>query len=191
MGKAFYDTVESVKNLYDASLDEMPYRFITYVVFCLLMEALIAYFVAKRISEKENEIGVIIQGSFRSNFAYVGIPLATMFFTDAGQIQLLTSEISLLSIVIIPILNVMAISILTRYSDQQTGKDHLWKKIFNGIIRNPCIISVFLGIFVLLFRAAVPTSAFFVRDRLSFLYKIVSYCASMATPFAWVPALMI
>ena len=172
------------KNLYDSSLDDMPYTFIIFVVCMILLEIFISRIVAGSVSEKRDQIGVIMQGSFRSNFAYVGIPLATMFFTDPALIARTSTEISLLSIFVIPLFNISSVLVLTRYADNEDGSE-LLKRSLMGILKNPCIISVFCGILVLLFRQAVPASAFFIRDQLSFLYKGLGYFASMATPFAF------
>ena len=59
------------KNLYDSSLDDMPYTFIIFVVCMILAEIFISRIVAGSVSEKRDQIGVIMQGSFRSNFAYI------------------------------------------------------------------------------------------------------------------------
>jgi predicted permease len=172
------------KNLYDSTLDVIPVGFITFVVVMILFEALICVFVAKALAEKRNEIGVIIQGGFRSNFAYIGIPLASMFFTDPAMLQRTSSEISLVSIFTIPLFNVLAVVALMAYSDDKDDTDFL-KKSLSGILKNPCIISIFCGILVLLFRLIVPSGAFFVRDSLPFIYKVLGYLASMSTPFSF------
>ncbi|MBQ6333776.1 MAG: AEC family transporter [Erysipelotrichaceae bacterium] len=172
------------KNLYDSDLDGLPYRFIVFTVLALLVEIFLSFIIAGKISDKRSQTGVIIQGSFRSNFAYIGIPLATMFFTDEALIARTQSEISLLSIFVIPIFNVVSVIALLKYTDNKDDTSLLNRSI-HGILRNPCIISVVCGLMVLLIRLAIPSCAFLIRDHLSFVYKILSYLSSMSTPFAF------
>ena len=172
------------KNLYDSTLSVFPVKFISFVVIAIFVEVFLSFLFAKTIADQREQIGVIIQGSFRSNFAYIGIPLASMFFADGELLSGLSSEISLLSIFVIPLFNIFAVIALTIYSENKDDTS-LLKKSFLGILRNPCIISIFLGLLVILFRMMVPSSAFFVRDRLPFLYKALGYLASMSTPFAF------
>ena len=68
------------KNLYDSVLTEIPYRFIIFVVISIIAEFILGIILAKAISDRKNQEGVIVQGVFRSNFAYIGIPLSTMMF---------------------------------------------------------------------------------------------------------------
>ncbi len=171
------------KNLYDSVLDSIPFHLIIYVVVSIALEFVIATFFARAISDKRNQIGVIIQGCVRSNFAYVGIPLSTLMFTDAEMIARTSSEISILSIFVIPMFNVLAVIALTYFGNSQKQGNLLGKTLKN-IMHNPCIISISLGLVVLIFRMIVPQSAFFIKDHLSFIYKVIGYLASMSTPLA-------
>ena len=172
------------KNLYDSNLEKIPYRFITFLVFAILIEILISFLAAKKIAERREETGVIIQGLFRSNFAYIGIPLASMFFTDAALLERTSSEISLASIFVIPLFNIFAVISLSAYTDDKDDTSLLKKSVY-GILKNPCIISIFCGVIVLLLRLIVPGASFFVRDQIPFVYKVLGYLASMSTPFAF------
>ena len=170
------------KNLYDSDLDAMPYRFIIFVAAAILAEVMISSVYAKSLSRDENETGVIAQGCFRSNFAYIGIPLASMFFTDSALLARTSSEISMVSIFVIPMTNIFALLALM---GKEGDKKDLWKRSVKGIVTNPCIVSIGCGILVLLFRAAVPSVSFFIRDHMSYLYKVLSYLAGMSTPFSF------
>lgn len=172
------------KNIYDSSLSQISYHFFIFVIVAIICEALLSVFIAHRIADKKNEIGVIIQGSFRSNFAYIGIPLATMFFTDNMLIQKTSSEISMLSVFVIPLFNIISVLALSFYREDKSNTDIL-KRSIKGIISNPCIISIFCGILVLLLRIIIPQSAFFIQNKLPFVYKVLGYLASISTPFAF------
>ncbi len=172
------------KNLYDSKLDRLPYRFIIFLVISILLEIILSFVFAKLIAENGKEEGVIAQGSFRSNFAYIGFPLAAMFFTDEALIQRVNSEISLASIFVIPLFNVFAVIALLKGKEEKDGRGML-KRSFNGIIRNPCILSVFAGMTVLLLRILIPSVSFFVKNDLLWVYQALSYLSSMSTPLAF------
>ena len=172
------------KNLYDSSLSDLPYRLIIFVLAAIMAEFVCAVFIAKALSSTRKQTGVIIQGLFRSNFAFIGIPLATMMYTDEETIAFVSKNISLLSIFVIPLFNVLAVVSLAYFNEHGNSEDLLGKTLGN-IARNPCIRGICAGLLVLLFRAIVPQSAFFVRDQLPFVYKTLSYLASMSSPLAF------
>ena len=172
------------KNLYDSSLDSFPIGFISFVVIAILVEFVISLIAANLIADRKNQKGVIIQGATRSNFAYLGIPLATMMFSDPELIGQLRSEISLASIFVIPVFNIVSVCALAYYSDKNENEKIL-KRTFKGLISNPCIDSILLGLFVLMIRSLVPSVIFLIKDRLSFIYTVLSYLSSMSTPFAF------
>ena len=172
------------KNLYDSSLESVPFRFLLLTVCGILIEILLSWIIANKIASKRNETGVIIQGSFRSNFAYLGIPLATTFFTDPALVQQTTTELSLTAAVVIPLYNIFSVLALTRYGNDKDDTSLLKRSVL-GILKNPCIISVVCGIIVLLYRGMMPSASFFIRDQIPFLYKVLSYLAQVSTPFAF------
>ena len=171
------------KNLYDSVLNEIPYRFIIFVVISIIAEFVLGIILAKAISDRKNQEGVIVQGVFRSNFAYIGIPLSTMMFTESQLVTQTSNEISIITIFTIPLFNVLAVGALTYMNDHQSDENLLAASLKN-LAKNPCIISVCLGIAVLLLRMAVPSVSFVMKDRFGFIYKVLGYLASMSTPFS-------
>ena len=172
------------KNLYDSSLDVFPIKLVIFVIIGILAEFIVAYFAAQLIADRKEEKGVIIQGVVRSNYVYIGIPLASMMFADSSLIALTRSEASMLSIFIVPLFNVICVMALVYYSENQDDGQVMNRTIRN-ILRNPCILSILLGLLVLLIRLIFPASAFFIKNDFSFLYKVLTYLAEMSTPFAF------
>ena len=170
------------KNLYDSQSDAMPYRFIIFVVLAICAEAILSWVFGKMTSEKQDETGVIAQGCFRSNFAYIGIPLSTMFFTDQTLLSKVSSEMSMVTIFVVPIMNVFALLVLM---DQEGDRRGMFQRTLKKLMLNPNIIAIALGIGVLLFRMAVPSASFFIKDHMSYVYKALSYLSSMSTPFSF------
>ena len=171
------------KNLYDSALSAFPVRMSLFTAAAILMEFAIAVLLAKRISYTKRQQGVIVQGSFRSNFAYVGIPLSTMMFGDEVLSAAARNEISMLSVIVIPMFNILSVFALT-YMNETEGASDLWKSTFRRLRTNPCILSVLSGMVVLLLRVLFPSVSFFVRDQLNSVYMVISYLANMSTPFA-------
>ena len=171
------------KNLYDSVTDGFPVGLVVFTVAAIIAEFILSVFFARAISDRRNQIGVIIQGCVRSNFAYVGLPLSTLMFTQSDLIAQTSNKISILSIFVIPLFNILAVTALTMYgeSDQQ-GK--MLTRTLGNLRKNPIIISILAGIAVLLIRMVFPQSAFFMKNNLNFIYKVLGYLAAMSTPFA-------
>lgn len=180
----FYALLSSTlfKNLYDSTLSSIPYNLITLTVLSILGEFIVSIFIAKAIADHKNQIGVIIQGAVRSNFAYIGIPLASMMFAESELVSRTSSEISILSIFVIPMFNILSVVALVCFNGKED--ENPFRKTMLNIVKNPCIISIVLGLLVQLVRIVVPGSAFFIKDHLNFIYKVVGYFASMSTPLA-------
>ena len=180
----FYALLSSTlfKNLYDSTLAEAPYNLIVLVILSIIGEFIISIFIAKAISDRRNQIGVIIQGAVRSNFAYIGIPLASMMFAESELVSKASSEISIISIFVIPLFNILSVVGLACFNDKED--EGIVRKTLTNIAKNPCIISIVLGLIVLLVRALIPSSTFFIKNNISFLYKVIGYLASMSTPLA-------
>ena len=185
MKLCFYVLLSSslFKNLYDSSLADLPFTLIIFTLIFVGLDFVVGIFVAKALSDNKSQMGVIIQGIFRSNFAYIGIPLASMMFTESELVATTASRISLLSMFVIPAFNVLSVVSLIVFNENKDGEKLLSKTIRN-IAKNPCIISIALGILVLLFRSAVPAASFFIKDHLNPIYKVIGYFASMSTPLS-------
>ena len=122
----------------------------------------------------------LLQSTFRSNNALIGIPLAESLFGELGVIAA-----SLLSAAIIPMFNILAVISLSLF--RQGSEKPSVKKIFVGIVKNPLVDAIFLGIFMLVIRS------FFVKMNISFrlsdisvLFSVMKTLSGAATPLALV-----
>lgn len=114
--------------------------------------------------------GAMIQGIYRGNFAILGVPLAINMFGEAGA-----APTSLLLPFTIPIYNALAVVILTVFSPENNEKKGIsLKKILYGIITNPLIIGILLGLPFALFHWQLPT----------LVSKSLSQIASLTTPLS-------
>lgn len=151
-----------------------------YIIFSVVASIIVFFGAAlssKLVSNDRPQRAVLVQASFRSNYALVGIPLATSLFGDEGG--MIATVLSAFSI---PIFNILAVICLTVFTDK--GKLDA-KKILLGIAKNPLILSILLG-FVCLGIRAVFTH-FDIGFRLSSvtpLYSAMSQLSAASTPIA-------
>lgn len=160
------------------NLAEMKFGYALYAVVSLIIITIAATPFVIMFSKKKNQRGVLLQSIFRSNYALIGIPLASALFGDEGVIVA-----TLLSAVIVPIFNMLAVVSLSVFKEEKSKIDI--KGILIEILKNPLIQAIFMGLIVLGIRAL------FVRFDVGFrllditpLEKVLSYLSNMATPLA-------
>lgn len=123
--------------------------------------------------------GVLLQAVFRSNFAIIGLPLATMLFGEAGA-----RTAALLSMVTIPLFNVLAVISLSVFVGDGAKKPSA-REVLHNIITNPLILGVLAGVLVLALRALFARLGWAFRlTDIPGLYDAIDMAASAATPLA-------
>lgn len=152
-----------------------------YVVFAMVATVLIfllAIPLSKFISKDNRQRGAMIQASFRSNYAFIGIPLATSLYGEEGAMIA-----TVLSAFAIPLFNILAVICLTAYGEK-SGKPSI-KKVLFGIIKNPLILSIFLGFLCLIVRKLFFNFAIDFRlSDLTPVYSVLTQFGKTATPLA-------
>ena len=172
-------------NVYEIeSLGSVNWRAAVYSVFAVLLFCALGFLCCRLFVKKQEQKGVIIQCSFRSNHAIIGIPLAQ----SLGGAEAL-SFACLLSAVAIPLFNVLAVLCLSHYSagDEKPHFSDTLKKT----VKNPLIIAVACGAAFLLVRSFLPKGAdgeavFTIKNNLPFLWNALSSAAKIASPLALV-----
>lgn len=172
------------KNLYDAEFVEIPWKLIVFVIICIIAIFILSLVYVILFVKDNKQKGVMIQGFMRSNYAFIGIPLATALFEAGSPSEIKAGTcVALISVFCIPLFNMLSVVALSLFVDNKDNKVD-YKKILVNIAKNPLIIGIFFGILVLLFRKLVPDSTFFVKNNLPFLYKFIANVSSIATPLA-------
>lgn len=111
--------------------------------------------------------GAFIQGTCRSNFAILGVPLAVNMFGEAGG-----QTIAIAMPFVILMFNSYSVIILSIFSGG-TQKVN-FKSILKNVVTNPLIIAVVLGLPFMFFGIPIPTAA----------SKTLSYLSNLCTPLA-------
>lgn len=133
-----------------------------------------------RVAVKQpSQKGVLLQAVFRSNFAIIGLPLATTLFGEAGA-----RTAALLSMVTIPLFNVLAVISLSVFVGDGAKKPSA-REVLHNIITNPLILGVLAGVLVLALRALFARLGWAFRlTDIPGLYDAIDMAASAATPLA-------
>lgn len=139
-----------------------------FVLFCLVV-TLASIGIAAGISclWKERALrGEFIQASYRSSAALLGAALIQNIYGNAGMAPLMMLGS-------VPLYNIMAVVVLTFFQPEERTLDAaVMKKTIRGIVTNPIIIAIAVGLFWSALRIPMP----------QILHKTVSSIGAAATP---------
>lgn len=143
----------------------------SFVLFCFsvtLLCILLAFFLSLFFRKKYSQ-GEFIQAAYRSSAALLGIALIQNIYGDSGMAPLMI-------IGSVPLYNIMAVIVLEFFKPAQTRKKGLDKKLLlhtiRGILTNPILIGIFLGILWSVLRLPMP----------KMLDKTLAHVSNLATP---------
>ncbi|MBQ9837907.1 MAG: AEC family transporter [Oscillospiraceae bacterium] len=153
------------------------------VMYCVVIVAVIfvlGLLTAVLTTKVPERRGVILQCTFRSNFAIIGLSLAGALGGDGAM-----AVAAIVSAFTIPVFNILAVIALSVFVGG--GKPDV-KKILLNIVKNPLIIGVVAGLVCLGIRALQEQIfghvVFALNDQTKFLYKALSNLKAIASPFA-------
>ncbi|MHB9306594.1 AEC family transporter [Fusobacterium polymorphum] len=144
------------------NLKLLAYAFI--IIFIIVFLAWLIYM--PKVKEKK-KLSVLIQGVYRGNFVLFGLAIVDSIYGKEGL-----ATVSLLTIVVIPTFNVLAVIILEYYSGREISKLKLLKQVF----KNPLIIATLSGLIFIAFKINLPKP----------VYKTLSDISKIATPLAFI-----
>lgn len=189
----FINVYDNMHSFADIRWDVVLY---SVVVICIIFG--LGLLTAVLTTKRSDRRGVILQCTFRSNFAIIGLPLVERLGGDTA----LAGIISAFSIPVFNILAVIALSVfvgkreeavqleITDSSDMKSVKRGRGvKNILLNIVKNPLIIGVAVGLLFVAVReieraicgGEVP---FAFNKQLKFLYIAVSDIKAIASPLA-------
>ena len=162
------------------SFSEINPVFVLYGIGMVIVIFLLAVAVTCAFTKDGAKRGSLIQAMFRSNYAIIGIPLATSLFGDKGA-----AAAGVMSAFCVPMFNMLGVITLSIFNGNgEKGKINV-PKILLGIVKNPLIIATVLGLLTLAVRELFVLWGveFRLRD-IEFLYKTLENLKSICTPFA-------
>ena len=170
--------VYNIENFASIRWDVVIYCIVILLVIFVL--GLVSAVMTTNIPERR---GVILQGTFRSNMAIMGLSLASVL---GGPEAIATSAI--VSAFTLPVMNVLAVIALTIFVKPDDASKVSVGSILKGIITNPIIDGILVGMVFLLFRALqiriFGRVVFALNDQLKWVYTALSNIKTMASPFA-------
>lgn len=160
------------------SLAAIKPDYILYAVIAIILIFALCIPAVMRVTDRGDRRGALLQACFRSNYALIGIPLAASLFGQEG-----VSVATLLSAASIPLFNILAVISLSVFGKGENRPST--KKILLGIVKNPLIQSILLGIIILGLRAVfVENDIPFRLTQLRPIYTVLGYLSNLATPLA-------
>lgn len=125
-------------------------RFVLFCFFVTVFSIAAAFCVSMLITKERSLRGEFTQAAFRSSAAILGIAYAQNIFGNAGMVPLMMLGA-------VPLYNVMSVIILSLTAPGSGGLDRKsMKNALIGIVTNPIIIAIFLGLAFSLIRIPVP-----------------------------------
>ena len=163
------------------SFSSVPWDLTLYGAGMVLIIFLLGYFLTPGLTKEPGRKGVLLQSTFRSNTAVIGISLAQALGSDEA-VQVAT----VITAVCVPLLNVLAVVALSLYRPNGGKLDG--KKLLKNIVTNPLILGIAAGFFCIALRTAEKavfgSAVFTLSGNLKFLYSALRQAGSIATPFA-------
>ncbi len=161
------------------SFSDINAGFILYGIGAVLVIFFLAIGICCLFTKDPAKRGALIQGVFRSNYAIIGIPLATSLFGDAGA-----AAAGVMSAFCVPTFNILGVIALSIFNGGERKKVNVGK-ILLGICKNPLIIGTVAGLAVLGIRTGFEAAGISFRlSDIEFLYKSLQNVKSVCTPFA-------
>jgi len=177
----FFLPVQLFCNVYSIDgLSYMNWRSIGYilsgVLFCLLLGLLAAcLFILDR-----GQRGVIVQASFRSNQAILGLPLANALGGEAAM-----AFAAMATSLCVPLYNVLAVVVLTFFGSGG-GRRLSLKTLLRRLAANPLILGALSGILAVVVRQFLPevdgTPVFTIQNQLPSLFGALTSLSKVASP---------
>lgn len=163
------------------SLKEIRLTLLVYVLISCVVLTALGWVSAQIFTNQRNRRGVMIQNSFRSNFAIIGILVASALGGKEGGAVAASMQAPA-----IIYYNVVAIFCLAVYSDRPDRAVSL-RGILRELVTNPMLIGQIGGLTCLAVRELIPrgtdgTLIFSLSGTLPFLYAPISSLAAMASP---------
>lgn len=140
-------------------------KFVLFCFFVTIVSILIVTIISFFIKRKDNQ-GEFIQASYRSSAALLGIALIQNIYGKATMAPLMI-------IGSVPLYNIMAVIVLSLFSpERKTFNKEVLIKTCQGIITNPILIGIGIGLLWSLLKIPMPVM----------ISKTVSSVGHMATP---------
>ena len=146
-------------------------KLIIYVCLCACLLCGLLFFIVPLFVKDPKRRGVMIQGTFRSNFLLFGVPLGLSIGGNEGAVLA-----AVVASFYVPIINMLSVISLYVFSESENKS---LKSAFSGIVKNPLIIGGVSGLIFSVIRNSIGFEIPTMIDTTLFNIK------SAATPIAF------
>lgn len=170
-------------NVYDIeSLSTIKIDVVIYTVCAVCLLFLLSFTAARSTNDPQRK-GVVMQCVYRSNYAIIGLPLANAL---GGAEAMAVAAI--VSAFLIPLYNTFAVISLSVFITEDNSKKIDAKKLLRGVVTNPLIIGVVLGLLCLGLRQLqmnlFDKLVFSLSRDTAFLYTVLRNVMTITSPLA-------
>lgn len=160
------------------NLGELDFGYILYGSVAVLIIFLVSIPLVMAFTKDNSQRSILLQATYRSNYALIGIPLATSLFGEEGAIIA-----TVFSAITIPLFNILAVISMSVFSNEK--KKISIKNTLLEIVKNPLIQGIFAGAVVLLIREVfgIMDIGFRLAD-VKPIYQTLTNLSNVATPLA-------
>ncbi len=174
------------KAIYDADFSNVNVSYILFIIISLFAFFIIGWIVYGIVYRKSGKVGTVLQSLMRSNYTLIGIPLVLMIFSEgSAEYANASALVSLVAAFFLPcntILSVLALALCDKKENVNIKQTLL--NALKGIVKNPLIISIFIGLVFSLGRYFFFPGVYFLKDNLAPVYKVINYLSQLSTPLA-------
>lgn len=115
------------------------------VVFLGMFASIIAaYFIAYLLKVPAASVGTFVQGAYRGNLLYIGLPIIIYSFYGEQNAEQMQNTAAIVLGFIVPFYNILAVIVLL--ASQHKIDRHIFAKIFSSVLTNPFFIACVAGI---------------------------------------------
>ena len=124
----------------------------------MIVSIILGYLVALLLRLPRVSVGAFVQGAYRSNLAYVGLPVVLLSLA-ASHSQPMSGGDSLAVLAIaflIPVYNLTAVVVLLAGRPMEPGAGHAARQILRAMVTNPLVLSCAAGLLFVAFGWKLP-----------------------------------
>ena len=160
-------------------LSTIDFGFMGFSAIALLIVFFLAIPVAILVARQKNRRGVLIQATIRSGYSLIGFSVAQSLFGEPGLMVA-----TILSVIIIPMFNILTIISLVSIGNDGNEKPGVWK-IIRDILTNPLIVGIAIGLACIGIRTIFGNVGIeFRRSQITPVMEVLEYLARLAIPLA-------
>lgn len=156
---------------------------VVYSIVILLIIFVLGFITAVVTTKIPERRGAILQGTFRSNMAIMGLSLASVL----GSTEAIATS-AIVSAFTLPVMNILAVIALTVFVKPDDANKVSVGSILKNIIKNPIIDGILVGMAALAIRALqirlFGRVVFALNVQLKCVYTTLSNIKAMTSPFA-------